>query len=481
MKITVRDVKEMQHVCDALILPLLEDEGTGPYKDIDRALDGLLSRVLASKEFRGEHGEVHLIHTYGKIKPSRVLCVGLGKRDSAGGEKLRQAGGKAASYLHKLGLKSIALSTASIDKLKLKPADFLEGCLLSQYRFTAYKGEWNRQGVRNITVLAKKDIKGQIKWIEASASAVHFARDLINTPASDMTPTALARAARSIKGASVKVIGKKEAERLGMGAYLSVAKGSTEPPKFIVAAYKGKSDPPVVLVGKSITFDSGGLNLKTAEAMDHMKYDMAGGAAVLGVIRAASAMKLPAHLIGILPAAENLPGGSASKPGDVVSTVAGKTVEITNTDAEGRLALADAIGYARRFKPRAIIDLATLTGACPIALGNEAVAMMGNDESLMESIKMASEETHERVWQMPLYDEYKEYIKSDIADLVNYSGRSGSLVTSAYFLKEFAGNVPWVHLDIASMAWAKEEKPYVPKGATGVGVRLMLNFIESCR
>lgn len=477
MKIKVRDVKEAHHVCDALILLFLEDEGIGPYEDIDRALDGLLSKVMASREFRGKHNEVHLIHSYEKIRPSRVLCVGLGKRDSLTVEKLRQAGGVAASYLRELGLKGIALSTKLIDELKLIPTDFLEGCLLSQYRFTAYRKEEDRKEIRDITVLTRKDLEARIKWTEAVVSATHFARDLINTPANDMTPSALARAARSLKGVSVRVVGKKEAERLGMGAYLSVAMGSTEPPKFIVVTYKRINGRPVALIGKSITFDSGGLNLKPVEAMDHMKYDMAGGAAVLGVIRAASELKLPVHFVGILPATENLPSGSASKPGDVIRTITAKTVEITNTDAEGRLALADAIGYARRFKPRAIIDIATLTGACPIALGNEAMAMMGNDESLMEKMKMASVETYERVWQMPLYDEYKEYIKSDIADIVNYSGRRGSLVASAYFLKEFAGDIPWVHIDMASMAWAKKDRPYIPKGATGVGVRLLLNFI----
>jgi leucyl aminopeptidase len=281
------------------------------------------------------------------------------------------------------------------------------------------------------------------------------------------------------RGLSVKVLGKKELEKLGMGAYLAVASGSKEPPKFIVLEYRGSAKkPPVVLIGKSITFDSGGISLKPSEGMEKMKYDMAGGAAVMGVIKAAAEMKLPVHLVGLLPATENLPGGAAVKPGDVVRSFSGKTIEIVNTDAEGRLALADALGYAKRFKPGAIIDIATLTGACAIALGGEAVAMMGNDRHLLDACKNAGDATYERVCELPLYEEYKEYLKSDIADIKNVGGRIGSLMASAYFLFEFAGQTPWVHLDIAGTAWVEKDRPYIPKGASGIGVRLILNLIE---
>ena len=264
-----------------------------------------------------------------------------------------------------------------------------------------------------------------------------------------------------------------------MGAYLSVAKGSNEPPKFIVLEYKGAKGRPLVLIGKSITFDSGGISLKPADGMEKMKYDMAGGAAVLGVIKAASELKLPVNLVGILPATENLPGGSATKPGDIVKSITGKTVEIINTDAEGRLVLADAIGYAKRFNPGAIIDIATLTGACSIALGSEAMAMMGNDRGLMDKIKKSAGNTYERVWEMPLFDEYREYIKSDIAEIKNTGGKNGSLVTAAYFLYEFAEKTPWVHLDIAGTAWAEKDKPYIPKGASGIGVRLVMDLLKN--
>lgn len=477
VRVSVRDAKDAEFACDALVLPLFEGEKV-PYKDIDRSLGGLLSRTLASGEFKGKPNEVFLLHSRGAIRPERLLLAGLGKRRELTRERLRQAGGKAASHLRGLGLKDVALSTRTLGATSLSPADFLEGSLLSLYRFGRYKKEEDRKALRAITVLSGEKLAAEVRWARAASSATRFARDLVNTPSNDMTPTALARAARSLKGVSVRVINRQEARRLGMGAYLSVARGSAEPPRFIVASYRGDKGAPVLLVGKSITFDSGGISLKPSEGMEKMKYDMAGGAAVLGALKAASEMRLPLHVVGLLPATENLPGGSASKPGDVVGTVSGKTVEIVNTDAEGRLALADAIGYARRFKPSAIVDVATLTGACSVALGNEAIAMMGNDEGLIEKIKAASEETAERVWRMPLYEEYGEYIESDIADVKNSSGKSGSLVTAGYFLKVFAGDTPWVHLDIAGTAWTDKDRPYCPKGATGVGVRLLLAFLR---
>jgi leucyl aminopeptidase len=248
-----------------------------------------------------------------------------------------------------------------------------------------------------------------------------------------------------------------------------------------VLNYRGGKGAPVALIGKSITFDSGGISIKPSEGMEKMKYDMAGGAAVLAVVKAASQMRLPVNLVGILPATENLPGGTATKPGDIVTSLSGKTIEIVNTDAEGRMVLADGIGYVKKFKPKVIIDIATLTGACGVALGNEAIAMMGNDSKVMERLKTIGDEVYERVWQMPLYEEYLEYIKSDVAELKNSGGKTGSLVTAAYFLKEFAGDTPWVHLDIAGTAWTEKDRPYVPKGATGIGVRLLLNLLKEMK
>jgi leucyl aminopeptidase len=477
VKVSLQDRKESTFACDVLLLPLIEGRGVHPYNDINTLLDGLPSRIITLKEFQGKQNQITLLHTQKKIKPLRILLIGLGKVKEITRETLRQSGGRASSYLRNLHIKDVAFSTRSIASLKLMPTDFLEGFLLAHYRFEKYKKEDKQNGLKRITILSRETLKKHIRWTEIVVKATHFARDLVNTPSNDMTPSALVKAARTLKNVSVKVIQEREAEKLGMGAFLSVTKGSFESSKFIVMSYKGKKIPPIVLIGKSITFDSGGLSLKPRRGMEKMKYDMAGGAAVLGVMKAASQMNLPLHLVGILPAAENLPGGSAAKPGDVVKTIEDKTIEIISTDAEGRLTLADALGYAKKFKPRAIIDIATLTGACPVALGNEAIAMMGNDQVLMDRMKTSSEKTAERVWQMPLFEEYGEYIKSDIADLKNSGGRVGSLVASGYFLKECAGGTPWIHLDIAGTAWTDKDRTYIPQGATGIGVRLLLNFL----
>lgn len=483
MNISVRakDIRETDYSCDALILPFIEGE-RGLYNRLGPSVQNLIKKAF-SREFHGKQNEVLLIPAPSDLKPDRILLIGLGKKAEVSAEKIRQAGGKSATYLRSMGMEKISLSTNVIASLNMSPAVFIEGAMLGLYAFKRYKEDKDKKSINSITLFSKNDKKliDELKWTKVAASSVCFARDLINTPSNDMTPSHLAKTALTLKNSrlSVDILEKKDAERLGMGVYLSVTRGSQEPPKFIVLKYKGSKDRPLVLIGKSITFDSGGISLKPSEGMEKMKYDMSGGAAVLGVLKAVSEMRLPVSLIGILPATENLPGGSATKPGDVVRSINGKTVEIINTDAEGRLIIADAIGYAKRFNPRAIVDIATLTGACSIALGNEAIAMMGNDRSLMEKIKRSSENTNERVWEMPLYDEYKEYLKSDVADIKNTGGKTGSLVTAAYFLYEFAEKTPWVHLDIASTAWIEKDKPYMPKGASGIGVRLLLDLIKN--
>ncbi len=483
MKVAIRDRREKDLVCDALILPLCEDEGGEPYKEIDSRVNGLISKVTHSGEFGGKHAQCSLIHTMNLIKPARLLLVGLGKKGEVSSERVRQAGGRSVSYLCGLGLKEVALSGAYLISLKQSPVSFVEGGLLALYKFGKYKKEGgNAKGIERFTVIGTPDrtLRDSVRRTMAVTGAVNFAKDLVNTPSNDMTPSVLARTAKSIARGkvSVRILERTDAEREGMGAFLSVAKGSMEPPKFIVLTYHGGKGEPIALIGKSITFDSGGISIKPGEGMEKMKYDMAGGATVLAVMKAAAETGLGVNLIGILPATENLPGGTASKPGDVVTSVGGKTIEIISTDAEGRLVLADALGYVKKFAPKAIIDIATLTGACSIALGNEAIAMMGNDRALMDRLKAAGDEVYERVWEMPLYEEYLEYIKSDIADLKNSGGKTGSLVTAGYFLKEFAGETPWAHLDIAGTAWSEKEKAYSPKGATGMGVRLLLNFLK---
>ena len=482
MKVIIKEIKGVGYSSDALVLPLCEGESAASYREIDSALRGLITKIISSGEFTGKRNQITLLHTANMIKPQKILLIGLGKRKNLTSEAIRQAGGKAASYLSEIGLKTIALSTDYLLSLQHSPIPFVEGSFLSLYKFRRYRKDDDAKGIESLTLLCKPDksLHDSLRWVETVSSGVQFARDLINTPANDMTPSVLAKIAKTLaKGkVSVRILSRKDAEKEGMGAYLAVAKGSDEPPQFIVLKYDGRDGPPVVFVGKSITFDSGGISIKPGEGMEKMKYDMAGGAVVLALMKVASEYNLPVHVVGILPAAENLPSGSASRPGDIVSTILGKTVEIINTDAEGRLVLADAIGFAKKMKPRAIIDIATLTGACSIALGSEAVAMMGNDNGLMNTLKAIGDETYERVWQMPLYDEYREYIKSDFADLKNTGGKTGFLVTAAYFLKEFAGDTPWVHLDIAGTSWTDKEMPYIQKGATGIGVRLLSNFLR---
>ncbi len=469
---------------EALILPLLEDSPIDLYSSIDDKIGGIIKKVIESKEFQAKLNQTILLHVT-NIKPERILLAGLGKSSDLTAERLRQIGGRSLTFLRDMGIKDIAISTILFDKIHLISAKhipiyyFLEGGLLSLYKFERYKKVENFKDIKNITILSDKEI--DIQLLNITIDAVNFVKDLINSPSNDLTPTTLSNIAKSLSNEriKVKILEKDDIEREGMGAYFSVLKGSEEPPKFIVLEYKKGKNAPIVLIGKSITFDSGGISLKPAEGMEKMKYDMAGGAVVLGVIKAISDLDISLNLVGILPATENLPSGKASKPGDIVRSINGKTIEIVNTDAEGRLCLADAIGYALKYyKPACIIDIATLTGACSIALGNEAIAMMGNNKELIDKMKKASEETYERVWEMPLYDEYKDYLKSNTADIKNSGGRNGSLVTAGYFIKEFVNDTPWIHLDIASTAWNEKDKPYMQKGATGIGLRLILNFLK---
>ncbi len=510
MNIAASALSEVNITTDILVLPLFETLKSERYADVDDKIGGLISKVTASKEFTGKQNQLTLLHVQ-DLQTERILLVGMGKAPELTSERLRQAGGKAFSYIKKLGVRNIAVSTRSIglhcrndnppsSTLKVRGERgglvdergvaryksiiyFLEGGLLGIYRYEKYKKAEDRGDIKHITVLAgNASFLGQeLERLQTVASAVYLARDLVNTPSNDLTPVHMSEKAWAVAGKNVKVrvLEEKEIKREGMEAYLSVSRGSASSPRFVIMEYKGGSGAHVVLIGKSITFDSGGLSIKAAEGMEKMKYDMAGGAAVLAVIKAISEMSLPLDVTGILPAAENMPGSTAFKPGDVVKCISGKTIEIISTDAEGRLTLADAMGYAiKYYKPGVLVDIATLTGACSLALGNEAIAMMGNDTTLMEIFKESSLETYERVWQMPLYDEYKDYLKSDIADLKNAGGRNGALVAAGYFLKEFAGETPWVHLDIAGTAWNEKERSYSLRGSTGVGVRLLIDFLE---
>jgi leucyl aminopeptidase len=384
----------------------------------------------------------------------------------------------------------------------------VEGAILGGYRFSEYRSDdvSEEQDLQRITIVhngaqrgahgsAIEDLERGALRGQISAEATAYVRDLCNHPSNIMTPSRLAEEARKIakeRGLRVTVLDRRTMEKLGMGALLGVARGSHEPPKFIILEYQGTSKSsrrtngrngkrkvaqPVVLVGKTITFDTGGISLKPADNMEQMKADMTGGAEVLATMRAASRLGLPLHLIGILPATENMPGGAAIKPGDILKTLSGKTVEVQNTNAEGRLILADGLAYANRYKPSAIVDVATLTGACAVALGQFAIGMLGNDDRLKRRIQEAGLTSGERVWEMPLWDEYFEQLKSDVADMRNIGGRGGGMITAGLFLSKFVGETPWVHLDIASTDWSERERPYITKGPTGIGTRLLIQFL----
>ncbi|UCG79359.1 MAG: leucyl aminopeptidase [Nitrospirota bacterium] len=481
MKTEIANIKKTRTGADALVLPVINGGKGDRLNSIDRALKGMIKKVIKDRPSISDAGNTEILHIKEKGLPGIILLVGVGDVKKTGLDELRAAGGSAFSALARYEPQVVALAADDLLQKKVDHIPFVEGFMLRNYSYDRYRSVNNKKAVRTFRIDGKhnKKVESRIKELSEITEAVHFARDLVNTPSNDLIPSDLAREARRMEGGKmkVKVMGKKDIIRAGMNAFYSVAKGSKEAPRFITLEYKGKKGPGIALVGKAITFDSGGISLKPSEGMEKMKYDMAGGAVVLGVMRAVSRLKLPVNLIGVIPSCENLPGGAASKPGDVVKTAGGKTIEIVNTDAEGRLILADAIEYTKKLSPEVIIDIATLTGACAVALGNEAIAAMGNDQKYIEKLMKSSAATGEKVWQMPLYKEYRDYIKSEVADIKNSGGRSGSLVTAGYFLKEFAGDTPWIHLDIASTAWTDKDRPYMPKGATGIGVRLLVDLV----
>ncbi len=464
-------------------------------KAVDKKLNGLIQGLIKEKVFQGKQNQITLIFSLGKLNVDKVILIGLGKKKDITLEKLRQASGSVAKFAEEKGVKKIISNLIDMKIKNLSVTDIsqavVEGAILSLYKFNQYKAEKNdnKKDIKEIILLTGngksiQNVKNGATVAEKISRAVYLARDLINQPGNTATPTYLAEQAKKVAKENkikCKILNRVDIEKLGMGGLLGVAKGSHQPLKFIILEYNGakKSKPPVVIVGKGLTFDSGGISIKPSSGMEEMKTDMSGGAGAIGAIKAASSLKLPVNIVTLVPATENMPGGSAIKPGDILKTMSGKTIEVVNTDAEGRLILADALSYAERYKPKAVIDMATLTGACIVALGNHASGLLGNNEKLMEAIKKAGEVTGERVWQLPLWEEYDEQIKSDIADVKNIGGRGAGTITAAGLLKKFASKYPWAHLDIAGTAWTDKPKPYITKGAVGVGVRLIVQYLRS--
>src|SRR3989337_2464721 len=501
MRVSVKRGTVLQENVDAILGGIHEiGAGFSPLaRKINRLLSRSINKVLDRKGFTGKPEQIEVIETGGAIPAAYVFLCGLGKVEKAGFEKVRQGMGGAFLRAREMGLKTLATSTGTfgfrLEGVTVRDVGYAvaEGAILGLYRFSKYKvkEDANSRNIEELRVIEEEraDVKRAEEGVMHArivAESVNFAQDLINHPANDMTPAILAETARKMAAANkmkCTVLSRPQIERLGMGAFLGVAKGSQEPPKFIILEYNGgkKGGKPIVLVGKSITFDSGGISLKPSEGMGKMKYDMSGGAITLGVLRAASMLRLPLNLVGLLPATENMPSGTASRPGDVLRSMSGRTIEIISTDAEGSLALADALFYATRYKPRWIIDIATLTGACVVALGNHATGMLGNDEELKERVVKAGEKVWERVWAMPLWDDYFEQIKSPIADMKNSGGREGGVMTAAILLSKFVEGYPWVHLDIAGVAWNDKERAYSPVGASAIGVRLIAQrLMDAC-
>ena len=498
MKCQVKEVPVAQEATDVLVIGGYEGENALPktHQALDDALGGQLRELRETGEFSGKNQQAVLIHARGVLPAKRILLLGLGKKVEVTLDRVRQAMGTAFKKVRQIGAESFSAPLLATDTVKAPASDIaqamVEGAVLGGYQFTHYQAdnEEPSKEIRAMTLLASRanqvsGMKTGARRGEASANATWFARDLCNHPANVMTPSRVAQEAQTIAkefSVNLTVLERKDQEKLGMGGMLGVASGSQEPPKFIVLEYSGgkKKDRPVVLVGKTITFDSGGISLKPSENMEQMKADMTGGAEVLGAIRAAAQLRLRINVVGILPATENMPGGRATKPGDILRMLNGKTVEVQNTDAEGRLVLADGLAYAARFNPQCIVDIATLTGACIVALGQFAIGMLGNDDALKAGMKKAGEQAGERVWEMPLWEEYFEQLKSDVADMRNIGGRGGGMITAGMFLSKFVGDCPWVHLDIASTDWSSSERPYISKGPTAIGTRLLVQWLINC-
>ena len=495
MDVRVKKGKASREKTEALVAFFFEgtQRPEGILKVLDRSLSGKISALFRSGDAQGKPNEVSLLRTDDLIAAPRLFLIGLGKRDQFKTDTFRQAAGTAAKVLKKYRLKEGTFLVETLPTQKFSPdvlgESVTEGIRLGAYSFDRYKTvqEEPKRKLETVTLLLERltpvRMDRGVKVATTVTDSVNRVRNLISEPSNEMTPSKLAAVSKEIgRKTKIKVTVLENAaiKKLGMGGLLGVSKASPEGPRFIVMEYNlsQKRHPLFVFVGKGITFDTGGISIKPSKGMDAMKYDMSGAAAVLGTLEAVARLKLPFRVVGLVPTCENMPGGHAYKPGDILKALNGKTIEVLNTDAEGRLILADALSYAKRYKPDGVVDLATLTGACIIALGHFAIGLMTNNDRLAKRVTQAGESSGERVWELPLWEPYSELIKSEIADVKNIGDGTAGTITAAAFLKEFV-DYPWVHLDIASRAWTEKELPYIPKGATGIGVRLLVSFLRN--
>lgn len=482
MKVAVSDRPWSQLRCDVLAIPVKSSGVLDGLEALDQALDGWLREAVQLERFEGKRDAVLHLFTHGRLPASRVVLVGTGQPDDPT-DAVRRAAAAAARHAQAVRATRLGLWPGSFPATPEVAAAMVEGALLGSYRYTRHK-TGKEPAVEAVEVVGVRGAGAAVRRARVLAEATWFARDLVNGPPNEVNPPFLAEVARQIgrqAGLQVRVFGPPQLRRMGAGAILAVGAGSRQPPQMIVVDYR----PPrprntYVLAGKGVTFDAGGLDIKTHEGMETMKADMAGAAAVLACLRALPALEVPHRVVGIVGAVENLLGEAAFKPGDVVRALDGQTIEITNTDAEGRVVLADCLAYGRRYRPDAVVDLATLTGAAIVALGHFAAAILGNHQELVRSLVDAGRRAGERLWELPLYEEFVEAMRGEVADWKNSGGRYGGAQKGAAFLKAFVGPHPWAHLDIAGVAFLDKQEgqaPHLPKGATGFGVRTLLRWL----
>ncbi len=501
MKTTLHTGKPSQVETECLVVAVVDASEKSANGDKDKPKPEILSEdqavqyaaadLVASGEVTGKMLEVTLLHKPAGLKAKRLLLIGGGKAKTLSGSELRKIAGTALRTVKGKELKSFALVVPTAASFSAEDAvkAIVEGAYIGAFDPEYYKSDRKDQAIDELVVIApaKSDAKSLQAAIEIGTiigEAQNFTRDLVNEPSNRMTPSILADRAKKMceeMGLRCEIYGADKIKELKMGAFWSVAQGSEEEPRLIVMRYEPASAPeePVLgLVGKGVTFDSGGISIKPSDGMEKMKYDMAGGASMIGAMRAIAQLKPKVRVIGIVCATENMPSGTAQKPGDVQIAMSGKSIEIINTDAEGRLVLADGLHYAKQLGATHLIDAATLTGACVVALGMVNVGIFSNDDEFYERFNKSLKTSGEKMWRLPVDEEYRDMIKSSIADIVNSGGRWGGAVTAAMFLKEFVGDTPWIHLDIAGVAWMEDSKPWIAKGPSGVPVRSLVEFVR---
>ena len=491
VQIKVEKARIDQKQTPLLVIGVYENQNDFSYlSGINSALYSTIKEMILNKEFNANLGTTLVLSTMDKAPMKKITLIGLGKKEKFSNEIARIVSAKAAIKVKEMGISEFSfLLLSNIDEGLIEAV--CEGVGLSLYSFNRYKtnDSKNELTVNQATILINVDmpnIQSIVDRTSLMVEAVNFARDLSNLPPNDCSPSQLATIAVSVAteyGLKHRIIERYEMESMGLNGIVSVGKGSHFPPKLIILEYHGSTDnrKPYLLVGKGVTFDTGGISLKDSDKMDEMKFDKSGGCNIIAIMKAVASLKLAINVIGLIPSVENMPSSTSYRPGDIIKMYNGKTVEVLNTDAEGRLILADALAFGiSSFNPKAVVDLATLTGACIIALGTNVAAVIGRNKKFIEELSNVSETTGEKLWELPLYEEFYEQIKSSVADIKNVGGRPGGAITAAAFLSNFTNGLPWIHIDIAGTAWTQEgtyERGYNPKGATGFGIRTLVKLL----